>query len=76
MRSRWCRTRSTVRSELTALGLDVYPPGQRVDAAVVQADHAEYRNWTAEHLPGVRVVFDGRSLLDPERWPGVTIRTL
>jgi hypothetical protein len=47
-----------------------------VDAAVVQADHAEYRNWTAERLPGVRVVFDGRSLLDPERWPEVTIRTL
>jgi nucleotide sugar dehydrogenase len=62
--------------ELAALGLDVYPAGQPVDAAVVQADHAEYRTWSAEQLPGVRAVFDGRSLLDPGRWPGVTIRTL
>jgi UDP-N-acetyl-D-mannosaminuronate dehydrogenase len=56
--------------ELTALGL---PPhrGESVTAAVVQADHAEYRTLGAADLPGVRVLVDGRRVTDPARWPGV-----
>ena len=40
--------------ELTALGLPPYA-GERVTAAIVQADHAEYRTLAGTDLPGVRV---------------------
>ncbi|HEY7176256.1 MAG TPA: nucleotide sugar dehydrogenase, partial [Micromonosporaceae bacterium] len=45
--------------ELVALGL---PPhnGEPVTAAIIQADHAEYRTLTPADLPGVRVLVDGR----------------
>ncbi|BFU46593.1 nucleotide sugar dehydrogenase [Krasilnikovia sp. MM14-A1004] len=56
--------------ELAALGLPAHQ-GQRVAAAVVQADHAEYRTLSAAQLPGVRVLVDGRRVTDPELWQGV-----
>jgi nucleotide sugar dehydrogenase len=56
--------------ELAALGL---PPhtGEPVSAAIVQADHAEYRGLGTADLPGVRVLVDGRRVTDPARWAGV-----
>jgi nucleotide sugar dehydrogenase len=56
--------------ELAALGL---PPhrGEPVTAAVLQADHVEYRELTASDLPEVRVLIDGRRTTDPARWEGV-----
>jgi nucleotide sugar dehydrogenase len=56
--------------DLVALGL---PPhdGEPVTAAVVQADHTEYRTLSAADLPGVRVLVDGRRVTDPLRWRGV-----
>ncbi|WP_327683861.1 nucleotide sugar dehydrogenase [Kitasatospora sp. NBC_00458] len=53
--------------ELAALGL---PPhrGEPVVAAVLQADHPEYRELAPADLPGVRVLLDGRRCTDPERW--------
>ncbi len=63
--------------ELTALGMTAYEPGRQVDAAVVQADHAEYREWSEDRLPGVRVILDGRGgVVDPARWQGVTVVSL
>lgn len=62
-------------AELAALGLTPYD-GRRVDAAVVQTDHRQYRELTPADLPGVRTVLDGRAVLDPARWPGVTVLTL
>ena len=56
--------------ELTALGLPAFR-GERVDAAIVQTDHAEYRTLAATDLPGVRVLVDGRRVTDPARWTGV-----
>jgi nucleotide sugar dehydrogenase len=56
--------------ELTGLGLPPYA-GQRLGAAIVQADHAEYRMLAAEDLPGVRVIVDGRRTTDPQRLPGI-----
>ncbi|MGW8485251.1 nucleotide sugar dehydrogenase [Streptomyces sp. NPDC055886] len=56
--------------ELRALGL-VPHEGQTVTAAIVQADHAEYRELSADVLPDVRVLVDGRRTTDPDRWPGV-----
>ncbi|MGI5215786.1 nucleotide sugar dehydrogenase [Plantactinospora sp. CA-290183] len=56
--------------ELTAHGLPAYA-GEAVTAAVVQADHAEYRTLGASDLPDVRVLVDGRRVTDPSRWSGV-----
>jgi nucleotide sugar dehydrogenase len=57
--------------ELTALGMAPYHWGEKVDAAVVQTDHREYASMTADDLPGVQVVVDGRGVTAPEGWPGV-----
>jgi hypothetical protein len=62
--------------ELVALGLEPYRPGTPVDAAVVQADHPEYRTLTAADLPGVRVLLDGRRVTDPALWAGVDRRVV
>jgi UDP-N-acetyl-D-mannosaminuronate dehydrogenase len=62
--------------ELAALGLKAYEPGSPVDAAVLQADHAEYRDLRPADLPGVRVLVDGRSVTDPADWAGVTHRVI
>ncbi|HEX4806437.1 MAG TPA: nucleotide sugar dehydrogenase [Conexibacter sp.] len=50
--------------ELTDLGFDVWDGGP-VDAAILQADHAGYRDLTPADLPGARAVVDGRDVLDP-----------
>jgi nucleotide sugar dehydrogenase len=56
--------------ELAELGL---PPhrGEVVTAAIVQADHAAYRDLGADDLPGVKALVDGRRVTDPARWRGV-----
>ncbi|WP_051301020.1 nucleotide sugar dehydrogenase [Actinomadura rifamycini] len=56
--------------ELDALGL---PPhrGEPVTAAIVQADHAEYRTLGSSDFPGVKVLVDGRRVTDAARWAGV-----
>ncbi|MFG3055047.1 nucleotide sugar dehydrogenase [Kitasatospora sp. NPDC048239] len=58
--------------ELAALGLPAYG-GEPLVAAVLQADHPEYRDLAPADLPGVRVLLDGRRCTDPARWaePGV-----
>jgi nucleotide sugar dehydrogenase len=49
------------------------PPyrGEDVGAAILQADHAEYRSLTSDDLPGVKVLVDGRRTTDPSRLPGI-----
>ncbi len=56
--------------ELEGLGLPGFR-GETVDAAVVQADHAEYAELTSADLPQVKVLVDGRRITDPTRWVGV-----
>jgi nucleotide sugar dehydrogenase len=58
--------------ELEKLGLVPHRLGEAVDAAVLQADHDEYRTLAAVDLPGIRVLVDGRDVTDPGRWGGVT----
>jgi nucleotide sugar dehydrogenase len=58
--------------DLRKVGLDPWDGQGQVDAVVVQADHREYRELDAAAFPGLRVVVDGRRILDPSRWPGVT----
>ena len=47
--------------ELRGLGFDPYRFGDHCDAAIVQADHAEYRFLDQVDLGGARVVLDGRA---------------
>ncbi|WP_031070022.1 nucleotide sugar dehydrogenase [Streptomyces sp. NRRL WC-3742] len=61
--------------ELTALGLPPYG-GEPVVAAVLQADHPEYRDLAPGDLPGVRVLLDGRRCTDPARWEGAGVRRI
>lgn len=53
--------------ELEKMGLVPWK-GETVDAVIVQADHAEYSELTPGDVPGVRVVFDGRAILDLSKW--------
>ncbi|CAB4912325.1 unannotated protein [freshwater metagenome] len=63
--------------ELAALGLEAWLGGP-IDGAVVQADHAAYRTLTAQDLPGVDAVVDGRGVLDVDAWraDGVAVRRI
>lgn len=59
--------------ELERLGLIPHRLGQVVDVAILQADHAEYRELRPADLPGVSVIMDGRRLLEPKHFPSVTM---
>jgi nucleotide sugar dehydrogenase len=63
-------------AELEGMGFTPYHLGEPVAAAVVQADHAEYRALTRDDLPGVRTLVDGRGVTDPAGWSGVTRRVV
>ncbi|MGN6160916.1 MAG: nucleotide sugar dehydrogenase [Marmoricola sp.] len=58
--------------ELAKFGWDAYHLGEPVEVVIVQADHAQYKDLTAEDLPGVSVFVDGRGIADPANFPGVT----
>ncbi|WP_104176988.1 nucleotide sugar dehydrogenase [Cryobacterium sp. Y50] len=59
-------------AELLALGFKPFDIGTSTDAAIVQADHAEYKEWGPAQLPGIRSLLDGRRVLDSSSWPDVT----
>ena len=61
--------------ELRALGLEPHTLGTPVDAAILHTAHARYVALTESDLPGVRVVLDGRDVLD-QVGEGVVVRTL
>jgi len=63
--------------ELTALGLTPWDL-EAIDAAIVQADHAEYAQLSAADLPGARVVLDGREIIDAAAFAaaGVTVERI
>jgi UDP-N-acetyl-D-mannosaminuronic acid dehydrogenase len=64
-------------AELQALGFTPWD-GTAIDAVVVQADHAEYKELGPAELPGARVVLDGRSVIDSSRFAadGVVVRAI
>lgn len=53
--------------ELIALGFEPYHLGEQSNAAIVQADHAEYAQLSDSDLVGVSLVIDGRRVLDNSR---------
>ncbi|WHU61949.1 nucleotide sugar dehydrogenase [Trueperella pyogenes] len=56
--------------ELAAFGWQAYHLGEETSAAIVQADHAQYKTVTPGDFPGIKVLFDGRRVTDPELWAG------
>lgn len=56
--------------ELAVFGWDAYHLGEKVTAAIVQADHAEYKTVTPADFPDIKVIFDGRRVTDPALWVG------
>ncbi|MDO4717110.1 MAG: nucleotide sugar dehydrogenase [Propionibacteriaceae bacterium] len=62
--------------ELRGHGFVPYQLGTPVDAAILQADHPEYRDLTPADLPGIRVLVDGRGALDASVWQGVDYRVI
>lgn len=57
--------------EVRAAGFEPYHLGEPVAAAVLQADHAEYRELEPSSFPGIEVLVDGRRTTDAARWAGV-----
>jgi nucleotide sugar dehydrogenase len=51
--------------ELRELGFEPHTLGSDVDLAVLQSDHAEYRDLAAKDVPRVKVIVDGRRILNP-----------
>ncbi len=62
--------------ELATYGFTAYHFGESADAAVIQANHADYRDIGPRDLPGIRTLIDGRRLSSADRWPGVTYRVI
>jgi nucleotide sugar dehydrogenase len=58
-------------AELTGYGFAPYHLGEAVDAAILQADHAEYKELTAGSLPGVKTFLDGRGTTKDSNFSGV-----
>ncbi|WP_309081894.1 nucleotide sugar dehydrogenase [Zhihengliuella sp.] len=62
--------------ELSSLGFAPYHLGEPVDAAVIQTDHADYKDLAPAELPGIRSLVDGRNMTDPVTWDGVARRVI
>ena len=58
-------------AELTRYGFAPYHLGEAVDAAILQADHAEYKELTAASLPGIKTFLDGRGTTKDQNFAGV-----
>jgi nucleotide sugar dehydrogenase len=57
--------------ELEHYGFIAYHFGESVDAAIVQADHAEYRELMSTQLPELRTILDGRDVTNEDNWKGI-----
>lgn len=57
--------------ELLNYGFAAYHYGEPIDAAIVQADHVQYRQLKQSDLPSIRTILDGRGVTDEANWQGV-----
>lgn len=62
--------------ELVSLGFTPFHRGDAADAVIVQADHAEYREWSDADVPGATVILDGRRITNASQWPSATHLTV
>lgn len=56
--------------ELRRLGFEPYAFGAPVDLAILQTDHADYRDLDPGRLPGVKLLVDGRAVTSAAQWAG------
>nr|WP_272928925.1 nucleotide sugar dehydrogenase [Leucobacter chromiireducens] len=57
--------------ELAGFGFTAHTIGDEADVAILQADHAEYRDLGPADFPGIKLFADGRNSTDPALWRGV-----
>ncbi len=57
--------------EIRSLGLEPHRLGSPCDAAIVQADHAEYRTLGPADVPGAAAIFDVRRCTPTDGWGAV-----
>lgn len=57
--------------ELIHYGFSPYHLGESADAAIVQADHAQYQNLASDDIPGLKTMLDGRGITDEAKWKEV-----
>lgn len=57
--------------ELAGYGFTAHKLGDAVDVAILQADHAEYRELGPADFPEIKLFADGRNFTDPAAWKGV-----
>lgn len=62
--------------ELAAEGFEPHHLGEPVDAVIVHTDHAEYAGLGPAELPGARAIFDGRGVLDRDRFADIAFERL
>ena len=63
-------------AELSAFGFTPFHLGEPCDAVIVQTDHVEYRELSADDVPGVVAVLDGRRVTEIEQWPEIAYRRI
>lgn len=63
-------------AELEDLGFTPARLGDAVDAAIVHTDHPSYANLSATDLPGVKVLVDGRRIINLAQFRDVEIVTI
>src|SRR5690606_35540818 len=56
--------------ELRGLGFEPYTLGGQVDLAVLQTDHADYRELGPDRFPGIKLLVDGRAATNAALWAG------
>jgi UDP-N-acetyl-D-glucosamine dehydrogenase len=61
-------------AELAAAGYAPWTSGGRVDGAIVQTDHVEYRALSPSQIGGAKVVVDGRGVLDGDAFADAGVR--
>ena len=54
--------------ELANMGFTPFHRGESADVVVVQADHAEYTQWSPQDVPGATLLVDGRGTIEPQNW--------
>jgi nucleotide sugar dehydrogenase len=63
-------------AEIGRLGFEPFTLGTPADAVIVHTDHTEYRSIGGDDVPGAVVVYDGRGIVDPARFPGASVLRL
>jgi nucleotide sugar dehydrogenase len=62
--------------EIKQFGFLPYRFEMRVDGVILQADHPEYAKLTSESFNDLKVIIDGRRILDPEKFKDVALRVI